>query len=89
MWAGPKDLKVFVASHCHLIPEEVWDDYMGIIRMGSGWDTMLMRYGVNTIVLDQNMHKALVNRLREDKEWKLVFLQDGQAVLNRVKPIEI
>lgn len=89
LWAGPENLQVFVASHCHLIPEEVWDDYMGIIRMGSGWDTMLKRYGVNTVILNEEEQSAIVRNLREDKEWRLVFLQDGQAIFKRVDPITI
>ena len=89
MWAGPKDLKVMVASHCHLVPEDVWDDYMGIVQLQSGWSSMLERYGINTIVIDEEFRKPMVHRLHEDKGWKLQFRQDGQAIFERVKPIEI
>ena len=89
MWAGPEDLKVMVASHCHLVPKDVWDDYVGIVQLQSGWSAMLERYGINTVVIDEEFREAMVHRLHEDKDWKLLFRQDGQAIFERVKPIEI
>jgi hypothetical protein len=89
MWAGPKDMQVFVASHCHLVPEDVWNDYMGIIQLGNGWSAMLKRYGINTVVIDEEARKSMVHRLAEDDDWKLLFRQDGQAIFERVNPIEI
>ena len=89
MWAGPKDMKVFVASHCHLVPEDVWNDYMGIIEMRGSWLAMLKRYGINTVVIDEEYREPLVHRLHDEKDWKLLFRQDGQAIFERVNPIEI
>ncbi|MFT5092928.1 MAG: hypothetical protein ACI93T_001750, partial [Porticoccaceae bacterium] len=89
MWAGPRDMKVFVASHCHLVPEDVWNDYMGIIEMRGSWLAMLKRYGINTVVIDEEYREPMVMRLHEDEEWKLLFRQDGQAIFERVNPIEI
>ncbi len=89
MWAGPKDMKVFVASHCHLVPEDVWNDYMGIIEMRGSWLAMLKRYGINTVIIDEEYREPMVMRLHEDKDWKLLFRQDGQAIFERVNPIEI
>jgi len=89
MWAGPKDMKVFVASHCHLVPEDVWNDYMGIIEMRGSWLAMLKRYGINTVIIDEEYREPMVMRLHEEEEWKLLFRQDGQAIFERVNPIEI
>lgn len=89
MWAGPKDMKVFVASHCHLVPEDVWNDYMGIVQMQGSWLAMLKRYGINTIVIDEEYREAMVRRLYDEDDWKLLFRQDGQAIFERVNPIEI
>jgi hypothetical protein len=89
MWAGPRDMKVFVASHCHLVPEDVWNDYMGIIEMRGSWLAMLKRYGINTVIIDEEYREPMVMRLHEEEEWKLLFRQDGQAIFERVNPIEI
>ena len=58
LWAGPKDLQVFTASHAHLIPAEVWKHYMYIINLGSGWEELLDRYSVNTIIIDTRHRKT-------------------------------
>lgn len=89
MWAGPKDLQVMVASHCHLIPEDVWADYMGIVQLQSGWSSMLERYGINTVVIDEEYREPMAHRLHESKDWKLLFRQDGQVIFERVNPIRI
>ena len=36
LWSHP-GLPVFVAGHAHLVPEEVWRDYLSTIRGGAGW----------------------------------------------------
>ena len=86
-WNGPQGMKVFVNSHAHLVPREVWQAYMQIIEQRSGWEDALDRYGVNTIVLDRDHREPLIKRLKEDEKWKVGFEQDGQVVFLRKKPI--
>ncbi|TWT55269.1 hypothetical protein KOR42_28960 [Thalassoglobus neptunius] len=88
LWAGPKDLQVFVASHAHLIPEEIWQDYLEISRAGANWSTKLDRYGVNTIVLYRSKQAALIQRLEAASEkWKQVYIDDRAVIFERLKPI--
>lgn len=93
-WAGPPGLKIFVNSHAHLVPPEVWQAYIQISEVQSGWEDALDRYGVNTIVIDQQNRKALIKKLKESDKWKLDFEQgnvdfeqDGQLVFVRKNPI--
>ena len=86
-WNGPPGMKVFVNSHAHLVPREVWQAYMQIIELRSGWEEGLDRYGVNTVVLDKDFREPLIKRLKEDEKWKVGFEQDGQVVFLRKKPI--
>ena len=30
-WAGPRDLQLFVNSHAHLVPRDVWQAYMQVM----------------------------------------------------------
>ena len=87
VWAGPQDLQVMVTSHAHLVPHEVWDDYMSIIEMRGSYFAMLERYGVNTIVLDTGGQPALIERLRESTEWTRVFEDDRSIIFDRRDPI--
>jgi hypothetical protein len=80
VWAGPQNLKVFVTSQAHLVPREVWRDYMTVINLGSNWEEVFDRYGIDTIVVDQADRAALISKLKEDAHW-LRTCEDGLAVI--------
>jgi hypothetical protein len=86
LWAGPKDLRVFVASHAHLIPADVWQDYIRVITLRSGWEKILDRYGVNVAVLDPDQHGDLVDGLRKSGDWSLAYEDDRSAIFVRPRP---
>lgn len=87
LWAGPPKLKVFLASHVHLVPREVWNDYIAISNVASGWEEILDRYGVNLIVLDSATHTPLIGRLRENENWRQTYSDNVGAVFVRRKAI--
>jgi hypothetical protein len=87
LWAGPPKLKVFLASHVHLVPREVWQDYVAISEMSSGWEEMLDRYGVNLIAVDTATHASLIARLRENENWRQTYSDNVGAVFTRRKAI--
>lgn len=88
LWAGPKEIQVFVASHAHLIPEEVWQDYMQIAHAAGNWSDRLDRYGVNTVVVDKRYRSALIRGLEELPEtWTKAYEDRNGVVFNRVDPI--
>ncbi len=95
LWAGSNDLsaagtpkfKVFLASHVHLVPREVWNDYVAISNVASGWEEMLDRYGVNLIALDSSTHAPLIGRLRENENWRQTYSDNVGAVFVRRKAI--
>jgi hypothetical protein len=87
-WAGPKGMQLFVNSHAHLIPRDVWQSYMQIIEQRSGWEETLDKYGINTIVVDLANRESLVKRLKEDEKWQFPPEErDGQVIFTRKKPI--
>lgn len=87
LWAGPPKLKVFLASHVHLVPREVWNDYIAISNGASGWEEMLDRYGVNLIAVDEATHGGLIARLRENGNWRQSYSDNVGAVFIRRKAI--
>jgi len=87
LWAGPKNMQVFVASHAHLIPPTVWQHYMKIIHTSAGWDEVLDQYGVNTVVLDQLSRKNFITRMKREEKWKLDYEDSTAAVFVRKAPI--
>ncbi|MCA9076116.1 MAG: hypothetical protein KDA93_13895 [Planctomycetaceae bacterium] len=88
LWAGPKDMQVFVNSHAHLVPEEVWQDYLAMVRLSGDWEDKLDRYGVNAIVLEKSDREALVKALREQEEtWQVGYEDNLSIAFTRKTPI--
>ena len=70
LWKGHK---VFVASHTHLVPREVWNDYRTAINLGNGWKEILDRYSVNVVLVDTVQHRGLMESLRRSSEWEVSY----------------
>lgn len=83
LWAGPRGVRVFVASHVHLIPNAVWRDYLHLIRVDRGWKRLLNRYDVQTIIIDRDAQVLLAERLRTDADWHTIYEDDVAVIFER------
>jgi hypothetical protein len=79
-WAGPAKLQVFVNSHAHLLPREVWQHYLSVVEVSAEWEDVLNRYGVNTVIADTQFREPLIRRLKDHTEWRVAY-EDRQAVV--------
>ncbi|MEM1063604.1 MAG: hypothetical protein AAGJ97_14865, partial [Planctomycetota bacterium] len=69
LWARP-GCPVFVASHVHLIPADVWRDYRTVSLVRDGWEDVLRRRGVTTVVADRGKNRRLIALLRKrESRW--------------------
>ena len=80
LWAGPESLEVFVASHAHLVPRDVWESYLRVMDVESDWSELLDRYHINTVVIDASNQAALIAELERHDDWR-VDHDDGLAVV--------
>ncbi len=88
IWAGPEDMQVFVATHAHLIPEQVWRDYMSTIRGEGDWEMNLRRYGINTVILNKPNRNDFIAGLKDKpEEWDAVYDDILSAVFVRRNPL--
>jgi hypothetical protein len=85
IWAGPPNFSVFVTSQAHLVPPDVWRDYLAVIRVASGWEAILDKYGVETIVVDTLRRGRLIGALRKEEGWSVAFENDVAVVFERSK----
>jgi hypothetical protein len=88
LWAGPPRMRIFVASHVHLVPTDVWRDYDRVIDMESDWESVLERRRVNTVVLDALRHQELVDALRQSAGWSTAYEDDRTVIFARKLPIK-
>lgn len=89
LWAGPSDVEVFVNSHAHLVPAEVWVDYMRIAHARDGWEFGLDRYGINTVLLDHRGREPLISALRRNDRWEVAYEDAIAVVFVRKIPIAV
>ena len=84
-WSGRdrRGLRVFVASHAHLVPREVWQDYLRVITLQErlGADSRPLS-NAELAVLDPVQHGDLVD-LRDSKDWSLAYEDDHSAIFVR------
>lgn len=85
LWAGEGKMPVFVTSHAHLVPPDVWQHYRAISNRQSGSEDLLARYGVNTVLVDRHLHSALASGLAANDEWQLLYRDRIASLFVRVE----
>jgi hypothetical protein len=83
VWAGPPGLKVFVTSNAHLVPREVWRDYLTVINGDQDFDEVFDRYGIDMIVVDKAYRESLISKLDADVGWKRSYDDSLATVFTR------
>lgn len=86
-WSGPPGLRIFVNSHAHEVPAEVWQHYLQVIHMSSGWQETLDRYGVNTVIVDRAIRDNLIKALKDDDRWRVGYEDRTATVFVRKQAI--
>jgi hypothetical protein len=87
LWSGPQPMQVFANSQPFSLPREVWSDYLTMINGHLEWDTLLDRYGVNLIVLDDERHHLLIHQLGQSETWQRTYADSVGTVFVRRQPI--
>jgi hypothetical protein len=77
---GPKSIEPMVNLHVHLIPEQVWNDYIRLVNGPSDWSSLMDEYGINMAIVDKDRQSGLTKRLRESADWTAKY-EDRQAVV--------
>jgi len=79
----PPHVKVFMTSDVQWIPLRVWNDYGRITRSEPGWDQVLDRYHVDTVVVWKQHQRRLGDALRASEKWQVVLEDDKSLVARR------
>jgi hypothetical protein len=86
-FAGPGNMKLFLNSHAHMVPNDVWTAYMGISEFGRNWESDLARYGVNMVIMDNVNRGASKTFFYESGKWNLDYQDATVSVYVRKQPI--
>ena len=82
IWKLHPEFKVMVASHVHLIPRNIWRDYICISRMQTDWSQKIDHHGFSLAVLNHSRHQRLIDALM-DSGWNTEFVGRSASVLTR------
>jgi hypothetical protein len=82
VWACSPGLRAMMTSDGHRLPRRVRNDYDKILQGQSGWEPLLARYGVKTLVIDKQRQRVLATIVGQSPRWTVAF-EDGTALVAR------
>ena len=81
-YAAP-EYRYAVDSRIELFPGDVWERYFQVSEARTGWEEVLAGDDVRGLVLDPDQASGLLDVIRTDPSWRLVFEDDDGAVYVR------
>ncbi len=79
-WLAREGITPFVTSNIHLVPPETWRDYTQVASGLSGWQQVVDRYGIQTLILDRAEQGVLIAAAARSGRWQPAY-EDAQAVV--------
>jgi uncharacterized protein (DUF486 family) len=74
---------MFVDARVELFPAAVWSDYGAIVDVTGGWQDVVARWNIDTIVIARGHHLALQDALNSNDEWSLAYQDAEGAIFTR------
>jgi len=75
------DVPVFVDGRTDFYGNDLLKDYFHIDRAQPGWDELLLKYGVEVVLIDKRL--PLAKALNEDGSWQQQFAGEHEVVYTR------
>lgn len=84
IWAAYPDYHVFVDSRIELYPINLWWDYSALSNADPGWNELLERYEINTMLLNVENQKPLITTLEKSSSWDLIYRDPTAVIFKRI-----
>ena len=84
LWDCRNGMRVFSDSNLERLPRRAQADYTKIFRGESGWDKLLDRYAVGTIIVDKTRQKKLASEVMRHGHWRLTLETPRSLTMQRV-----
>ncbi len=84
LWDGGSDTRVFASSQIRQLPQRTQFDYHKVFHGQPGWDRILDRYAVVTLVIDKARQPKLSSEVMRHGDWQLVLETSRSLILERV-----
>jgi hypothetical protein len=83
IWAAYPHYQVFVDTRIELFSEKVWMDYLDISNANGDWESSLLEYGVNTLLLSPSEQSPLILAAGNSEEWRLLYHDNSAFIFGR------
>ena len=84
VWDGPEGIQVFVTTNTlHVVPPRVWRDYLAISEAAPGFEPLLDKYRINTIVVCKALQYSLHRKATQLEGWHTAYEDDISLVVAR------
>ena len=83
IWRLWPEYKVFADNRLHLVPEEIWKDYIDVHNGLANWEKILDKYKISFVVLSKKDNKRTIEFIKDSPGWKEVYEDDVGAVFVR------
>ncbi|HPD61706.1 MAG TPA: hypothetical protein PKV48_08130 [Thermodesulfobacteriota bacterium] len=83
IWKLWPDYKVFADNRLHLVPEEIWKDYMDVHFGLADWEKILNKYKISFVVLSKGDNKRIIEFIGESPGWKKVYEDEAGTIFVR------
>lgn len=80
IWKAQPDYRVFVDPRIELYDPTIWNDYIYASNGLSGWDFIMDKYGIQTIMASLDEQNGLISELNRSSLWQRVY-SDQTAVI--------
>jgi hypothetical protein len=78
--------KVFIDGRSDFYGDKMGEEYLRLLDVQAGWDKILDRYGIDTVVLSPKL--ALSSTLKVSRDWQVVFDDHYSVVFRRKRPVQ-
>lgn len=83
-WRGPAGIQVMATTNAiHLLPPQVWNDYLAIAQAEGGLSDRLDRYRINTVLISEKLQPKLKRSMESLAGWKIVYEDEVGSVAVR------
>jgi len=72
IWACPA-IPVFIDTRIELYPPDQWQDHISIGNARYNWEELLVKYGMNVLLLQTDLHKELVAAATASPNWQRTY----------------
>ncbi len=78
--------KVFVDGRSDFYGDDFGEDYLRVLDVQEGWDKILDRYGIDTVVISPKL--SLSSTLKVSRDWRVVYDDHYAIAFRRIHPVK-